>query len=355
MPGWRGYLPDGVDRSRRKSAGPAVLHPGPRRVVALGALAACAVAAGAALQTRPDGPPDRGADPAEDGGSALARSSAWTREATPVLASIETELRRTDEVRARWDGSSLARRAPSTPGAVVALVDRRAELAHHRDGLRAALATVRSAPGSEAALVVAWPRLRAAQELLHSLSSARGELGDPVEAAVLRLVLDEQVQGPSGAPPGRGTGADTVRVALASTASAVEQPAVSAVSTVSALPSVPAVSAAPAEVPETVAAAPAVAAAAPAPEVTDDAPEDAAPRTAPVTPDTVEVVADEAPEPSMLSFDRSPSDATTATAEPEEPEQEPEQAGTGVTDADPAVRDGSAGDVETGTGLSSPG
>jgi hypothetical protein len=297
--------------------------------VALGALAACAVAAGAAVQSRPDGPPGTGAAPARDADSVLARSSAWTREATPVLASIETELRRADEVRARWDGSSLAHRGPSSPpGAVVALTDRRAELAHHRDGLRAALATVRSAPGSEAALVVAWPRLRAAQGLLRSLSAARGELGDPVEAAVLRLVADEQAPDPAGGEPARGsrTGVDAVRVALASTASTIERPlpsnesAVSTVSTVSALPTAPTVSPSSSDVPETVAPT----SPSEVTEVTDDAPEEAAPRRA--------VVDGGSPEPTMLSFDRTPSDPTAPTEEPQEP-QEPEPADAGSTDA----------------------
>ncbi|WP_133252023.1 hypothetical protein [Actinomycetospora cinnamomea] len=225
MPGWRAYLPDNLDRAARRSdrRAAALLRPVSRRVVAAGALAACALAGGAVVHTRSSGPSETSPGSAEDAASVLARSSAWTREAMPVLASVETELRRADEVRQRWEASSLARRAGPPPGPVLALVERRAELARHRDALRAAMTAIRSAPASEAALVSAWPQLRAAQEMLQALVAGRGELGDPVEATVLRLVLDEgpAARSAGGPPPGRGEPRaprgidDTATVALA--------------------------------------------------------------------------------------------------------------------------------------------
>ncbi|GAA4923183.1 hypothetical protein EV188_104585 [Actinomycetospora succinea] len=355
MPGWRGYLPESVDRSRRRSAGAGILPPGPRRVVALGALAACAVAAGAAIGTRPDGPPGPPSGTTDDAASVLARTSAWTREATPVLASIETELHRTDEIRRRWDGSSLARREPSPPGAVVALVDRQVELAHHRDGLRAALTAVRATPGSESALAVAWPRLRAAQELLRSLASERTGLGDPVEAAVLRLVADETVPGGAGGEPApsRGTRTpaptvDAVRVALATTASVVEQPAASVVSLASTSSTRAAENEAPeSDDPETVEVP-----SAPTPDVPPGdpvvrpaavAPEEAETETETETPQPA--VDDEAPEPSMLSFDRSaagtpdPSPDPSPDSSPDsspDPEEQEEATSSGI---EPTVPD----------------
>lgn len=206
LPGWRGYLPDDVDRAARTRAAGSGAR---RRVVAVGALAACAL--GGAVIPRSDGPPETLPAPADDGASALARSAAWTREATPVLAAISSELRRTDEVRHRWDTSALAGRAASPPRAVVVLGERRAELARHRDELGTALAAVRAAPTSESALVVARPRLRAAQNLLRALASGRGELGDPVEATVLRLVREESDAEPP--PAGPRSGLDVVLAA----------------------------------------------------------------------------------------------------------------------------------------------
>ncbi|WP_433782153.1 hypothetical protein ACQPX6_19835 [Actinomycetospora sp. CA-101289] len=108
-----------------------------------------------------------------------------------MLAALETELRRADEVRRRWDASARARRDGPPPGAVVALLERRTELAHHRDALRATMAAISSAPTTESALASAWPKLRAAQEMMRALVSARGELGDLVEMKVLRL-LDQE-------------------------------------------------------------------------------------------------------------------------------------------------------------------
>jgi hypothetical protein len=86
---------------------------------------------------------------------------------------------------------------------VTTLLERRVELVHQRDSLRAAMAAVRLAPTSEAALADARQRLRAAQDMLRSLTGGRGALGDPVEATVLRLVLDEGAEGTSHGPPQR--------------------------------------------------------------------------------------------------------------------------------------------------------
>lgn len=240
MPGWRGYLPESVDRSSRRGSGrrgAAPRHPTSRRVVAAGALTACALAGGAVIHTRSAGPPAAPSAPADDATAALARTSAWTGEATPVLAAIETELRRTDEVRRRWDASARAQRDRPPPGAVVALLERRTELAHHRDALRATMAAISSAPATESALASAWPQLRAAQEMLRALVSARGELGDPVETKVLRL-LDQEFSDTSDVPPAsgedkgratRGGVEDTVTVALAAmTAEPAEPTAASA-------------------------------------------------------------------------------------------------------------------------------
>jgi hypothetical protein len=255
LPGWRGYLPDSVDRAARRGSdrrSAALRSPASRRLVAVGTLAACAMAGGVVIHTRSAGPPDALPGPADDVASALAGSSAWMREATPVLASLETEIRRTDEVRWRWDASSLARRDGSTPVAVVALLERRSELMQHRDALRAAVGAVRSAPASESALLSAWPQLRAAQEMLGALVSRRGPLGDHLETMVLSLILDEYTSSASVAdqPPGRDARRtasdrveDTVTVALTAPTS---EPAVrSGAST-----------AAPAQGPRTVAAAP---------------------------------------------------------------------------------------------------
>src|SRR6187200_49962 len=113
MPGWRGYLPESVDRAARARSGRrdrGLLGSPSRRVVAFGALAVCAVAGGAVITTRPVGPPDTSPGPADEAVSASARSSAWTREATPVITAIDTELERIGEVRQEWDTSSIARR-----------------------------------------------------------------------------------------------------------------------------------------------------------------------------------------------------------------------------------------------------
>jgi hypothetical protein len=227
LPGWRGYLPESVDRAARRGSDRRSLpSPPSRRVVAVGALAACAVAGGVVIHTRSAAPPDASPGPADDADSVLARSSAWIHEATPLLAALETELRRTDEVRRRWDASPLARRDRPPPAAVLALLERRSELAHHRDALRAAMTAVRSAPASESALVSAWPQLRAAEEMLNALVSRRGVLGDPVEAMVLRIVLEEDTSSTLGDGPASGSDArrstpdgveDTVSVALAAT------------------------------------------------------------------------------------------------------------------------------------------
>jgi hypothetical protein len=171
-------------------------------VVAVGALAVCAVAGGAVIHTRSSGPPEAG--PAEDVASLPARIAAWTHEAAPVLAAIESEFGRADELRRRWDESSLARSAGPPPRAVTGLLERRDALAQHRDGLRATMTAIRAAPTSESAWAPAWPRLRAAQAMLGALASGRGELGDPVEAAVLRL-LAEDAAGPTvSRSPGEG-------------------------------------------------------------------------------------------------------------------------------------------------------
>ena len=61
MPGWRGYLPESVDRATRARSGRrdrGLLGTPSRRVAAVGALAVCAVAGGAVITTRSAGPPD---------------------------------------------------------------------------------------------------------------------------------------------------------------------------------------------------------------------------------------------------------------------------------------------------------
>ena len=256
LPGWRGYLPDSVDRASRRGSdrrSAALRSPASRRWVAVGTLAACAMAGGVVIHTRSAGPPDALPGPADDVvASALAGSSAWMRQATPVLASLETEIRRTDQVRWRWDASSSARRDGSPPVAVVALLERRSQLAQHRDALRAAMGAVRSAPASESALRSAWPQLRAAQDMLGALVSRRGPLGDHLETVVLSLILDEDTSSTSAADPPSGRDArrtapdrieDTVTVALtAPTSEPAVRPAAS--------------TAAPAQVPETMGAAP---------------------------------------------------------------------------------------------------
>ncbi|WP_328306930.1 hypothetical protein [Actinomycetospora sp. NBC_00405] len=175
-----------------------------------------------------------------------AGSSAWTREATTVLAALETELERTDEVRQQWDTSSIARRDGPPPHAVLALLGRQKELAEHRDALRSALAAIRSESASQVAMATAWQQLRAAQEMLRSLDAGRSALGDPVEATVLRLALDEDASVASAAGPGpdrdtRGPTArafeDTATVALAATTSTLRAPSIGATTSVAGVPS----------------------------------------------------------------------------------------------------------------------
>jgi hypothetical protein len=156
-----------------------------------------------AVHARSTGPaPSLG--PVDGSASALARSSAWTREATPVLAAIELESRRTDDVRLRWDASSVARRGGPPPRAVAALLERGAELAHHREVLRAAMLEVRLAPTSESVLRSASQELAAAQEMLRAIVAGRGAFGDPLEATVKRL-LDEGAAASSVADTRRGS------------------------------------------------------------------------------------------------------------------------------------------------------
>ncbi|MDD7927168.1 hypothetical protein ACFPEL_05325 [Actinomycetospora chibensis] len=174
-------------------------------MVAVGALAVCAVAGGAVVTTRSAGPPEASPGPADDATSESAGSSAWTREATSVLTAIETELDRTDEVRRRWDTSSVARRDGPPPRAVVALLGRQSTLTEHRDALRSAMTAIRSGSAREAAMATAWQQLRAAQEMLRALDAGRSALGDPVEATVLRLALDQDTSAAfAGGPPSEG-------------------------------------------------------------------------------------------------------------------------------------------------------
>jgi len=205
MPGWRGYLPESVDRPARRVSGrrgDPRSRPGSHRVV-IGAVAVCALAGGAvAVHARSTGPAASSIGPVDGSASVLARSSAWTRAATPVLEAIELESRRTDDVRLRWDASSVARRGGPPPRAVVALLERGAELAHHREALRAAMLEVRLAPTSESALRSASQELSAAQEMLRALVAGRSGFGDPVEARVMRL-LDERAAVSSVADPRR--------------------------------------------------------------------------------------------------------------------------------------------------------
>jgi hypothetical protein len=202
MPGWRGYLPESVDRPARGASGRRG-DPRSRRVV-IGAVAVCALAGGAvAVHARSTGPAAPSLGPVDGSASVLARSSAWTREATPVLAAIELESRRTDDTRLRWDASSVARRGGPPPRAVVALLERGARLAHHREALRAAMLEVRLAPTSESALRSASQELSAAQEMLRALVAGRSAFGDPVEATVMRLL--DQGAAVSTADPRRGS------------------------------------------------------------------------------------------------------------------------------------------------------
>ncbi|MEJ2863686.1 hypothetical protein [Actinomycetospora flava] len=198
MPGWRGYLPDSVDRaSRGPGRREGLLR---RRAVAVGALAACVVAGGAAAtQTRSVWRPDPPPGPADTSGSVLARSSLWLRDAGPVLAGVEVELRRVEGVRKQWETSPMARRTGPPPSAVAALLDRRAALERHRETLRAATVALRAEPASEPLLSSAAEQLRAAQQMLRELDSGRGVLGDPMEAAVLRLAGDRAGLAASGA------------------------------------------------------------------------------------------------------------------------------------------------------------
>ena len=249
MPGWRGYLPDSVDRASRARSGGrdrGLLGTPSRRVVALGALAVCAVAGGAVITTRPAGPPDVFPGPADEATSVAAGSSAWTREATAVLAAIETELDRTDEVRQQWDTSSVAHRGGPPPRAVLALLGRQKELAEHRDALRSAMGVIRSESASEVAMAAAWQQLRAAQEMLRALDAGRSALGDPVEATVLRLALEKDASvasaawpeaGPRHARAAREGVEDTATVALAATTSTLRDPSIGATTSVAGVPS----------------------------------------------------------------------------------------------------------------------
>ena len=249
MPGWRGYLPESVDRAARARSGRrdrGLLGTPSRRVVAFGALAVCAVAGGAVVTTRPAGPPDAFPGPADEATSVAAGSSAWTREATAVLAAIETELDRTDEVRQQWDTSSVAHRDGPPPRAVLALLGRQKELAEHRDALRSAMGVIRSESASEVAMAAAWQQLRAAQEMLRALDAGRSALGDPVEATVLRLALEKDASVASAGGPGadrdtRGLPArafeDTATVALAATTSTLRDPSIGATTSVAGVPS----------------------------------------------------------------------------------------------------------------------
>ena len=212
MPGWRGYLPDSIDRASRGAGrrGRLLRRRGPRRVVAVGALAACVVAGGAvATQTRSVWRPDPAPGPADTSGSVLARSSAWLREAAPVLGAVELEIRRAEGVRRQWVASSTAQRGGPPPGAVVALLGRHAALERHRATLRAATDAVRADPASEPLLAGAQQQLRAAEQMLGDLVAGRGVLGDPTEAAVLRLVDDRSNLAASGSdrPPVQAVGA----------------------------------------------------------------------------------------------------------------------------------------------------
>lgn len=246
MPGWRGYLPESVDRAARARSGRrdrGLLGSPSRRVVAFGALAVCAVAGGAVITTRPAGP-DALPGPADEAVSASAGSSAWTREATPVLTAIDTELERIDEVRQEWDTSPVARRDGPPPQAVLALLGRQKELAEHRDALRSAMASVRSESASGVALATAWQQLRAAQEMLRALDAGRSALGDPVEATVLRLALEKDAPA-AGPGPDRETRGltprafeDTATVALAATTSTLRDPSTGAITPVAGVPSV---------------------------------------------------------------------------------------------------------------------
>ena len=239
MPGWRGYLPESVDRAARARSGRrdrGLLGSPSRRVVAFGALAVCAVAGGAVITTRPVGPPDTSPGPADEAVSASARSSAWTREATPVITAIDTELERIGEVRQEWDTSSIARRDGPPPRAVLALLGRQKELAGHRDALRSAMAVIRSESASEVAMATAWQQLRAAQEMLRALDAGRSALGDPVEATVLRLALEKDASA-GGPRPDRDTVTartfeDTATVALTATTSTLRDPSIGATTSV---------------------------------------------------------------------------------------------------------------------------
>ncbi|WP_433025837.1 hypothetical protein [Actinomycetospora sp. CA-053990] len=193
------------------------------------------------ITTRPAGPPDTSPGPADEAVSASARSSAWTREATPVITAIDTELERIGEVRQEWDTSSVARRDGPPPRAVLALLGRQEELAGHRDALRSAMAVIRSGSASEVAMATAWQQLRAAQEMLRALDAGRGALGDPVEATVLRLALEKDV--PAGGPrPDRDavtsrTFEDTATVALTATTSRLREPSIGAATSAAGVPS----------------------------------------------------------------------------------------------------------------------
>ncbi|GLZ48371.1 hypothetical protein Acsp06_45560 [Actinomycetospora sp. NBRC 106375] len=232
MPGWRGYLPDSVDRASRGRPG----RRRTRRVAAVGALAVCVVAGGAVItQTRslpgpdPAAEPDGAGDPAA---SVTARSAAWTQEAGPVLGAVEHELGRVDAIRKRWEASPAARRPGPSPGAVVALLARQATLAEHRTALRDAMAAVRARPASEPALDGARGQLWSAQQMLRAIDAGRGALGDPVEAAVMRLV--DGVAAPpedrraGSVAPGAPVRDATVELA-ATTVDAVERPVTRAV------------------------------------------------------------------------------------------------------------------------------
>ena len=241
MPGWRGYLPESVDRATRGRPGRrdrGLLGTPSRRVAAVGALAVCAVAGGAVITTRSAGPPGAFPGPADDATSVSAGSSAWTREATAVLTAIETELERTDEVRQRWDTSSVARTDGPPPHAVLALLGRQKELAEHRDALRSAMVAIRSESASDAAMATAWQQLRAAQEMLRALNAGRSALGDPVEATVLRLALEEDasVASADGPRPTPRAFEDTATVALTATTSTLRDPSIGATTSVVGVP-----------------------------------------------------------------------------------------------------------------------
>ncbi|MDD7969349.1 hypothetical protein [Actinomycetospora lemnae] len=376
MPGWRGYLPDSIDRAARRRSRPREHpRPVPNRVVAAGALAVAALAGGVVVQTRSAGPPEALPGSTGDADAVHARSSAWAQEATPVLTALDTELRRVDDVRRRWDASPPARRVGSPPDAVVALLERRTELLRHRDALRATMTVLRSTPDAESALANAWPQLRAAQEMLRALDSGRGVLGDPVEARVLRLALEQGTATPDDGPrredlAARGPGeVETPTVALAASVSEVAgtRGADAPSSSPAAADAADTADTADTEVEPEAVAAPAVVAApsaaptaeAAAPDTVDVDQTTTTPETSdqmrvdsPVAeePNTSVAAAEADPDPTILTFDRPALDDTTAdpsTDPTAEPDAEPDE-GLATALAGPAeVPDAEVPDAET--------